>query len=148
MISYVTFGVRDIEKSAAFYEGIFKKLDPKMGRLHVIKGIDKETKAEGVVEIIYSKKSKPEAPMFAIIRPFNGESVTYGNGTMVAFSAENEQVVRDVHAEAIRLGAENEGDPGDRADEGIGLTLYLAYFRDLDKNKIAISYIASKDDAI
>ncbi|AJC19570.1 VOC family protein [Pandoraea pulmonicola] len=141
MISYVTVGVRDIKKSRAFYGAIFAKLNPDITELFEIPGKDKETQEDGVVEVIYGDKARPDAPLFALIRPFNGEPATHGNGTMVAFPAANEDIVKDVHAEALRLGGRNEGDPGIRSDEGIGWKLYLAYFRDLDQNKIAIANI-------
>ncbi|QFT55785.1 VOC family protein [Microbulbifer sp. THAF38] len=66
--------------------------------------------------------------------PFNSESASFGNGTMVALKAENEKEVDRIYCMALSLGAMSKGEPGHRAPGAF----YGAYFRDLDGNKVAI----------
>ena len=56
----------------------------------------------------------PDQPMFSVMKPFDGQAASVGNGTMVA------------------LGGQDEGAPGPR-----GTGFYGHYFRDLDGNKMA-----------
>jgi catechol 2,3-dioxygenase-like lactoylglutathione lyase family enzyme len=73
----------------------------------------------------------PEAGMFAVLRPYDGEPATVGNGSMVGFAASSREVVDALHAKALELGGTDEGAPGER-----GGNAYFAYFRDLDGNKL------------
>ena len=71
------------------------------------------------------------APSFAVLGPFDGQAATVGNGSMFAFSFDTRGEVDGFHAKALELGASCEGLPGVRLGG-----LYLAYFRDLDGNKL------------
>lgn len=71
--------------------------------------------------------------MFSVMKPFNGEVATFGNGSMVALAAKNPEQVNSFHSKALSLGASDEGGPGPR-----GKGFYGAYFRDLDGNKLAV----------
>lgn len=74
--------------------------------------------------------------MFAVVRPFDGEPATVGNGTMAGFWMASRGEVDAFHAKALALGGTDEGAPGVRGDEG-PQAFYGAYFRDLDGNKLA-----------
>jgi len=50
---------------------------------------------------------------------------------MIALTVSTQEQVNLLHAKALSLGAENEGDPGLRSGG-----YYCAYFRDLDGNKL------------
>jgi predicted lactoylglutathione lyase len=50
---------------------------------------------------------------------------------MVALLVDSRDKVAELHAKALALGAQNEGDPGLRQ-----AGFYCAYFRDLDGNKM------------
>jgi predicted lactoylglutathione lyase len=52
---------------------------------------------------------------------------------MVAIPAPSQDVVKQVHADALAAGGKDEGAPGDR-----GGGFYGAYFRDLDGNKVCV----------
>ena len=67
----------------------------------------------------------------ALVRPFDKNPATIGNGMMVAFQMETTEAVDAFYAKAIALGATDEGPPGQRS-EGF----YAGYFRDLDGNKL------------
>ncbi len=69
--------------------------------------------------------------MFGICVPEDEKPATVGNGVMIALGAENPAAVDKLYAKAIELGATDAGAPGVRAD-----AYYIAYFRDLDGNKV------------
>lgn len=48
-------------------------------------------------------------PDFYVKSPFNGHPASAGNGTMVAFEANSQQQVRDLHASALAAGGSDEG---------------------------------------
>ena len=75
----------------------------------------------------------PKAPMLSIIKPFNKEPATVGNGTMIGLQMESEEKVQSLYKKAIELGGTDEGEPGPRGEDG---SFYAAYFRDLDGNKL------------
>lgn len=128
MISHTTLGTNNLERAESFYDAFLRKLDGKQ--------FLKTDRA-----IFYSFQGHESK--LAISRPFNGEPATNGNGTMVSFSVECEDRVKEIHSHALALGAINEGDPGIRYN---GM-YYGAYFRDLDGNKFAIFHILAKPSA-
>lgn len=74
-------------------------------------------------------------PMFGVGKPYNGEAATFGNGTMIALVVDERAKVDALYEKAISLGAQCEGAPGVRGDDG-PQAFYAAYFRDLDGNKL------------
>lgn len=116
MPSYSTVGSNKLEAAKAFYDallpltGMQKRFDhPSGGRIY----------------------GKGDA-MFGVLGPFNGEPATVGNGSMSGFSFDSPAEIDAFHAKAMELGGTCEGPPGPRGTGGI----YVAYFRDLDGNKI------------
>jgi len=116
MIGYITIGSNDFNASMQFFDELFAVIDVK--RLW-----QTDTMAAW-------GRSRNE-PAFCITVPFDKEVACVGNGTMIAFKVESKEQVQQLHAKAIELGAENEGDAGPRGTGGF----YGAYFRDLDGNK-------------
>lgn len=55
---------------------------------------------------------------------------------MVAFEADSQQQVRDLHTAALAAGGRDEGLPGFRS--AYGAQFYVAYLRDPQGNKIAL----------
>lgn len=123
MIGYITLGSNNVPKAAAFYDSLFEII----GASRVY---DYDSFVAWAVD--------GESVIFSITSPFNGETATSGNGTMIALVVESEKQVDLLHAKAISLGADNEGDPGMRSGG-----YYCAYFRDLDGNKLNF-YFKSK----
>ena len=76
----------------------------------------------------------PGGGMFAVVGPYNGQSATVGNGTMIGFALESHAAVDAFHAKALELGGTDEGAPGPRGPAEA--KAYMAYMRDLDGNKI------------
>jgi predicted lactoylglutathione lyase len=69
----------------------------------------------------------------ALMKPFDGQAASVGNGVMVALEAKDPAQVDRLHALALAHGGSCEGKPGPRGDGGF----YAAYFRDVDGNKLA-----------
>lgn len=116
MIGYITLGSNDIAKSAKFYDQIFEILGARRVYDH---------------DRYVAWATHVNSIIFSITTPFDGEAATSGNGTMIALTVSTQEQVNLLHAKALSLGAENEGDPGLRSGG-----YYCAYFRDLDGNKL------------
>ena len=118
MIGYTTLGTNDFEAANAFYDALLGEAGA--GR---IMSNDRLT--------VWGRKPGPG--MVAVIKPFDQQPATAGNGTMVALMVDSPETVNKLHAKALELGASDEGAPGPRGDGG----MYFGYFRDLDGNKLA-----------
>ena len=118
MIGYITLGTNDIEKAADFYDALFQSI-----------GIKRFLEDDQFIAWAQS----PETPAFSIIKPFDGNPATIGNGVMISLLMESPQQVDTFHAQALSLGGSDEGAPGARREGGV----YISYFRDLDGNKIS-----------
>ena len=118
MIGYTMVGVSSIENSAIFYDKLFNELGAK--RLVELDDFVLWSTGQG--------KSS-----FAIGVPYNGNPPTVGNGVMFAFPVENRDDVHRIYELMLENGATCDGGPGER-----GGKFYMAYFRDLDGNKLAV----------
>jgi len=115
MIGYTTIGSNDLEKAKTFYDAVLAPLGVK-------RGLD-----IGRIQF-YGRFGEGG---LAVCKPYDEETATAGNGTMVALAADSREAVDAVHAAAIAAGATCEGPPGVRVEN-----FYGAYFRDLDGNKL------------
>ena len=115
MIGYVTIGASDFDRSVAYYDELL--------------GTIGATRLMEIENFTLIGRSMTE-PSIAVVRPFDGNGPTPGNGLMVALQLESQESVAAFHAKALELGGSDEGAPGDR-----GGLFYAAYFRDLDGNK-------------
>ena len=126
MIAYVTVGVDDIDRAERFYSAFLPALGYELSYYHG--------------DLSYEPPVEPGQPQlspdFYVKRPFNGAPATAGNGTMVAFQAQTQQQVRDLHAAALAAGGSDEGQPGFRAE--YGANFYASDLRDPQGNKIAL----------
>ncbi|MDG5497751.1 VOC family protein [Niveispirillum sp. BGYR6] len=116
MIGYVTLGTNDLARGAPFYDAIAAELG--VGRM-----------MEFPTGIAWGKPGG--AAGVALMKPYDGNAATVGNGVMVAFEAKDEEQVRRLYDIALAHGGTCEGPPGLR-----GGGFYAAYFRDLDGNKL------------
>ena len=116
MIGYVTVGTNDIDRATAFYDALFAEM-----------GVGRLMEVDGAV----GYGSGMDQPMVLVMRPFDGNAATVGNGMMVALQAGSPDAVARLHAKALELGATDEGAPGPR-----GEGFHAGYFRDLDGNKL------------
>lgn len=118
MIGYVTLGTSDLPRAAAFYDALLAELGAR--RLWEFdRGI-----AWGTAK---------DKPSLAVMKPFDGNAATVGNGVMVALVVDSRDKVDRIHARAMALGGKDEGAAGPR-----GEGFYAGYFRDLDGNKLDV----------
>jgi catechol 2,3-dioxygenase-like lactoylglutathione lyase family enzyme len=123
MIGYVTLGTNDLPRAAAFYDSLLADLGAK--RLW-----DSPTGIGWGVSM--------DKPALAVMKPFDGQPATRGNGTMVALAVQSADQVDALHAKALALGGTDEGAAGPR-----GATFYCGYVRDLDGNKLNLFCMTS-----
>ncbi len=116
MIGYITLGANDLNKSALFYDELLSLV----GATRVME-----------MDTFIAWGNNPSAPLLSIIKPFDGEPATVGNGVMVSLVVDSKEKVDAIHAKALALGGKDEGAPGLR-----GGNFYAGYFRDLEGNKL------------
>ena len=122
MIGYTSLGTNDLSRSGAFYDAL-------------LAGFGAQRVFEQPDFIVWS--AGENSPAFSVHVPFDGNAATVGNGTMIALSAASRDQVDALYKKAISLGAMSEGEPGQRHENGF----YVAYFRDLDGNKLNIHHM-------
>lgn len=116
MIGYVTLGTNDLARGAAFYDAMAAEL-----------GTARMMEWDGAI----AWGTPGGGAGVALMRPFDGNAASVGNGVMVAFEAKDEAQVDRLRAVALAHGGSCEGVPGPRGD-----SFYAAYFRDPDGNKL------------
>jgi len=126
MIAYVTVGVDDIVRAERFYSAFLPALGYELERYHG--------------DLSYTLPRQPGQPIalpdFYVKSPFDGQAASSGNGAMIAFEANTQAQVRDLHAAALAAGGSDEGQPGFRAS--YGANFYVGYLRDPQGNKLAL----------
>ncbi|MDK4731489.1 VOC family protein [Rhizobium sp. CNPSo 3490] len=124
---HTTVGTNNLEAATDFYDKLLSMFG--IGRVLVQPGR----------AVYYGHKTLE----FGVIKPFDGELATVGNGGMVAFEARSRAQVKEAHAVAVTLGGRDEGAPGPRGENGADP--YCAYFRDPEGNKFLV-YRAGPDE--
>ena len=118
MIGYVTLGTNDLPRAAGFYDALLAEIGAKrlmdFGRGH----------AWGVTM---------DKPALALMKPFDGQPATVGNGAMAAIVVDSREKVDRPYRRALELGGADAGPAGPR-----GEGFYAGYFRDLDGNKLNV----------
>jgi catechol 2,3-dioxygenase-like lactoylglutathione lyase family enzyme len=118
MLHHVSVGVRDVAKSAAFYDKVLKALGYKR-----------------VMEVLpYGIGYGDKHPEFWVQLPADQKAASVGNGVHISFAAPSKAAVKAFHAAAMANGGKDEGGPGPRPD--YGPDYYGAFCRDVDGNKI------------
>ena len=126
MLSYIRVGANDIPLSGRFYTAILTPL-----------GYRKKEVPNGVEFTFPDGPGQDRGPAAVYVaKPFDGKEATVGNGSMTAFQAERQEMVRNLHAAGLQAGGSDEGAPGFRA--AYGDRFYVGYLRDPLGNKIAI----------
>lgn len=122
MLGYVVLGTNDLARAVAFYDELLAEI----GVSRIMQFGDRG----------YGWAAAMDKPMLCIMKPFDGQPATVGNGVMAGIAAESRAQVDRVYEKAIELGGADEGAPGLRSEGGDGF--YAAYFRDLDGNKLDV----------
>jgi catechol 2,3-dioxygenase-like lactoylglutathione lyase family enzyme len=122
MLGYVTIGARDSEASGRFYDAFFG-------------AFGNERKFADGGWIGYGPKGSDKHSVY-VCPPHNSESATFGNGSMLAFTAKNQDEVKAAYKAGLAAGGSDEGAPGFRPPEK--QEWYGAYLRDPTGNKICV----------
>ena len=122
MIGYVVLGTNDLARAALFYDELLTEM-----------GV---TRMMEFGERGYAWAAAMGNPMLCIMKPYDGQPATVGNGVMAGIAVDSHDQVDRIYKKAIELGGTDEGPPGLRAGGGDGF--YAAYFRDLDGNKLDV----------
>ncbi|GLQ74752.1 VOC family protein [Vibrio penaeicida] len=117
-MNYFVVGTNNIEAANTFYDSLFENTG-----LSQVLATDRMT--------YWQDENQDFA--FAVAIPFDKETATNGNGTMVGFSVGSTNEVKRLYEKAIELGGTCEGEPNQRGPR------FSAYVRDLDKNKLVFS---------
>ncbi len=123
VISHITLGSNDLERSRGFYEGLLGVL-----------GIERLPREETPGEDVAFGLAGTRLPIVFVQKPFDGRPATWGNGAHVSFDAPSRTAVGAFHEAALSLGGSDEGAPGLRPR--YHADYYAAYVRDPDGNKL------------
>ena len=126
MIGYVTLGTNRFDEAAAFYDAL-------LGSIQARRFMESDSFIAWTIG--------PGSPAISIIKPYNQEKATVGNGVMVAVAMDSPEKVDAFHARALELGGTDEGAPGFRFGN-----FYAGYFRDLDGNKLNAFCMSAQQD--
>lgn len=119
MFSHVMVGSNDITRSKKFYDALFQAIGGKPG----------VQDDKGRVLYIHN------GALFMVTKPIDGQTATHANGGTIGFSVENADQANAWHAAGVANGGKAIEDPPGVRSAG-GCSLYLAYLRDPDGNKI------------
>ena len=122
MIGYTCVGTNDLPRATQFYDELLAMVGAKRF-MEFDRGI--------------AWAVSPTTPGFGVMKPFDGNPATVGNGVMIALVVDSKDKVDAVYKKAIELGAKDEGPAGPRGDG-----FYAGYFRDLDGNKLNVFCMA------
>jgi catechol 2,3-dioxygenase-like lactoylglutathione lyase family enzyme len=120
MIGYTLVGTNDLDRAKTFYDALLGELGAK--RILEFPGM-------------CGWGASMDKPAFGVTKPYDGQAATSGNGTMIALVQDRRDDVDRLYAKAMELGAQDEGGPGVRGEEG-PQAFYAGYFRDPDGNKL------------
>lgn len=122
MLTYLTIGANDLERSGRFYEAVLRPL-----------GYTRSDSAEGIA---FAPPRGSTAGTIYVVKPFDGRPATPANGLMPAFQSPTQALVRALHEAGRAAGGTDEGAPGFRA--AYSANFYVAYLRDPVGNKLAL----------
>jgi catechol 2,3-dioxygenase-like lactoylglutathione lyase family enzyme len=118
MFSHIMIGTNNLERAKTFYDAL-------LGTLGV---------APAAVDghrIFYMTPTG----VFSVSQPINGDPATFANGGTIGFAASSPAVADAWHAAGLEAGGTTCEDPPGVRTGGMG-SLYLAYLRDPDGNKL------------
>jgi len=115
MFSHVMVGSNDIERARKFYDALFVAVGGKPG----------DTDAKGRLRYIHN------GGVLMVSKPIDGKPAHHANGGTIGFSMASAEQANAWHAAGVANGGTSiEDPPGPRG------SLYLAYIRDPDGNKL------------
>lgn len=121
MLLGVCLGTNDLPAAAEFYDRLLSTV-----------GMERTMEADD--EVGYGRIGGGSC--FWILKPYDKQPATRGNGTQVTFKANSNADVDAFHKLALELGGTDDGAPGFRYRPNY----YGAYCRDLDGNKLHVMF--------
>ena len=117
MFSHIMVGTNDLARSKKFYDATFGALGAKPGTEDTAKG-----------RLIYSHNGG----RYIVTKPIDGQPACHANGGTIGIAMDSKEQVDAWHKAGVAAGGKSiEDPPGVR-----GGTMYLAYLRDPDGNKL------------
>lgn len=120
MLTYITLGTNDLDRSARFYDAV-------MATLGIVR------RATEPDEVGYGRPHDSRSRLW-VTRPYDGAPATVGNGSMPAIEATTRAEVDAFYQAALANGGSDEGAPGLRPYHP---NFYACYVRDPDGNKLS-----------
>jgi len=115
MYSHMMVGSNDLARSKTFYDALFEK----------------EGRQDDKGRLSYGRKGS----VFMVTKPIDGQPATHANGATIGFACDSPEEVDAWHQRGIAAGGTAIEDPPGIRSNAFG-SLYLAYLRDPDGNKL------------
>ena len=115
MYSHMMVGSNDLERSKRFYDALFEK----------------EGRQDDKGRLSYGRKGS----VFMVTKPIDGQPATPANGGTIGFACDSPEEVDAWQQRGIAAGGTAIEDPPGIRSNAFG-SLYLAYLRDPDGNKL------------
>lgn len=120
-LNYLVLGTNDLDASVTFYDQLFDQ--------------DAVTQLMRTDRMVYWQG--PDFT-FAVALPFDGQTATKGNGSMLGFTLDSAAEVQRLYDRALELGGTCEGPVTQRGP------YVSAYVRDLDQNKLCFGTLLTE----
>ena len=127
MFNHIMVGTNDIERSEKFYDAVLGVLGAG--------GAMQSRSASGHMRIFYRHGGNT----FGVAEPIDGGSASCANGATIGFKCTSPEQAKEFHDVAVASGGTSIEDPPGLRSGDLG-SLYLAYVRDPDGNKLCAIY--------
>ena len=127
MFNHIMVGSNDLDRSEAFYNAVLGVLGagPPL----------RNRSPSGHMRLFY----RHEGNTFCVAEPIDGEPATCANGATIGFKCSSPEQAKEFHDVAVASGGTSIEDPPGLRTSTLG-SLYLAYVRDPDGNKLCALY--------
>ena len=127
MFNHIMVGSNDLARSEAFYNAV-------LGVLGAGPPLRNQSPS-GHMRLFY----RHEGNTFCVAEPIDGEPATCANGATIGFKCSSPELAKHFHDVAVAAGGTSIEDPPGLRTSTLG-SLYLAYVRDPDGNKLCALY--------
>ena len=127
MFSHIMVGTNDFDRAKAFYDAVLATLGAGPGNINEA--------ATGHKRAFWVHNGG----IFAISQPINNEPAACANGATIGFKCSSPEQAKHFHDVAVAAGGTSIEDPPGLRTSTLG-SLYLAYVRDPDGNKLCALY--------
>ena len=123
VFSHITLGVDNLYSATKFYDAVMTVL-----------GYERHSNGDTFAGYGHPDNATLGTDSLWVLKPFDGQPASYGNGTNIAFRASSRQQVNDFHQKSLALGGTDDGKPGVRSEAHPNF--YAGYVRDPFGNKL------------